>query len=129
MAKTLFRVAVAIFGGHLFGARWTEENTVLALKQTTRAAVARSRLLLVRGSACNVEGDALETASMSSSSGPGGPGAANMWGPVLMFAYHLVAVASFSQFCDAQCLARLSQTCHFGMLLKPTPRGSIEQFF
>ena len=36
--------------------------------------------------------------------------------PVLVLGYHWFAGESHSHFCDAQCLARLSQSCHFALL-------------
>ena len=43
--------------------------------------------------------------------------AANMWVPLFTFACQTGAL--FSECCNALCLARLFQTCQFGMLLKP----------
>ena len=66
-------------------------------------------------------GSALETAFKLSSNESEPAGAANMWVPLLTFACHYETGAVFSECCDAQCLARLSQTCQFGMFLNPIP--------
>ena len=50
-----------------------------------------------------------------------------MWVPLLTFACQTGAL--FSECCNALCLARLFQTCQFGMLLKPILGDFIEQFF
>ena len=76
-------------------------------------------------------GSAFETASSLSSDESEPAGAAKVWVPLVTFANHFETSAVFSECCDAQCLARLSQTCQFGMLPNPflviSPSSSSEQ--
>ena len=85
--------------------------------------------IVVRALVCVQCAVTLETASTLSSSESELAGAAHMWVPLPAFAYHFETGAVFSECCDAQCLARLSQTCQFGMLLNPIPGDFAEQFF